>query len=72
MQAYAPNRGLRQENYLGANFQGFNAGGLGRGRGVGNNLQGNFQNGGFLNKGKKLYFEGYGLKRRIIELEMNN
>ena len=55
MQPYAPNRGLRQQNNLGggANIQGFNAGGLGRGRGVGN-LQGNFKNGGFLSKGKNI------------------
>ena len=52
MVQYGPNRGLRNQNNFGGgmNNQGFN-GGLGRGRGVGN-LQGNFQNGAFQNKGK--------------------
>ena len=53
MVQYGPNRGLRNQNNFGSiNNQGFN-GGLGRGRGVGN-MQKNFQNGAFLNKGKLL------------------
>ena len=53
MAQYGPNRGLRNQNNFGSiNNQGFN-GGLGRGRGVGN-MQKNFQNGAFLNKGKLL------------------
>ena len=53
MAQYGPNRGLRnQNNFGGINNQGFN-GGLGRGRGVGN-LQSNFQNGVFQNKGNML------------------
>ena len=53
MAQYGPNRGIRnQKNFGNINNQGFN-GGLGRGRGVGN-MQKNFQNGAFLNKGKLL------------------